>query len=170
MAQVHDTKQRVEVNETWQKHKFEKSRDQHEYNALRKIGKELDLAMESRSTTEVVDYINNARELAASRMFTLRVTEGYGWDIASALPDTQDDWMKGKDSLIEKVKTLVEVKIAKRQKIYESSKTNNVVYRENKYYNSNKFFRSNYRNKNKSSNSSKCYICEGYGHYTNECP
>ncbi|CAG8776193.1 13659_t:CDS:1, partial [Acaulospora morrowiae] len=83
-AQVHDTKQRVEVNETWQKHKFEKSRDQHEYNALRKIGKELDLAMESRSTTEVVDHINNARELAASRMFTLRVAEGYGWDIASA--------------------------------------------------------------------------------------
>ncbi|CAG8559360.1 10020_t:CDS:2 [Acaulospora morrowiae] len=45
-AQVRDTKQKVEVNETWQKHKFEKSYDQHEYNALHKIGKELDLAME----------------------------------------------------------------------------------------------------------------------------
>ncbi|CAG8454456.1 8531_t:CDS:2 [Acaulospora morrowiae] len=78
-AQVHDTKQRV---------------------------KELDLAMESRSTTEVVDHINNARELAASRMFTLRVAEEYGWNIASALPDTQDDWMKGKNSLIEKAKIL----------------------------------------------------------------
>ncbi|CAG8446642.1 12480_t:CDS:2, partial [Acaulospora morrowiae] len=109
-AQAHDTKQKVEVNETWQKYKFEKSHDQHEYDALRKIGKELDLAMESRSTMEVMDHINNAREIASNRIFTLRVAEGYGWDIASALPDTQNDWMKGKDLLIEKAKTLVEVK------------------------------------------------------------
>ncbi|CAG8583090.1 6897_t:CDS:2, partial [Acaulospora morrowiae] len=67
-AQVHDTKQKVEVNETWQKHKFEKLHDQHE------------------------------------------VAEGYDWDIASALPDTQNDWMKEKNSLIEKAKTLVKVK------------------------------------------------------------
>ncbi|CAG8763031.1 6348_t:CDS:2, partial [Acaulospora morrowiae] len=94
----------------------------------------------------------------------------YGWDIASALPDTQDDWMKGKDLLIEKAKTLVEIKKVKQQKIYESAKTNNVAYGENKYYDSNKFFHSNYRNKNKISNSSKCYICEEYGHYANEYP
>ncbi|CAG8692574.1 5464_t:CDS:2, partial [Acaulospora morrowiae] len=35
--------------------------------------------------------------------------EGYGWDIASVLPDMQNDWIKGKDLLIEKAKTLVEI-------------------------------------------------------------
>ncbi|CAG8715030.1 2759_t:CDS:1, partial [Acaulospora morrowiae] len=164
-AQVHDTRQKVEVNETWQKHKFEKSRDQHEYDALRKIGKELDLAMESRSTMEVVDHINNAREIALNRIFTLRVAEGYGWDIASALPDTQNDWMKGKDSLIEKAKTLVEVKKVKRQKIYEQPKANSHTYWGNNYWDSEKFFRANHRSKNNNPNSGKCYICKGYGHY-----
>ncbi|CAG8492270.1 1247_t:CDS:2, partial [Acaulospora morrowiae] len=53
------------------------------------------------------------------------VAEGYGWDIASALPDTQDNWSKGKDSLIEKAKTLVEVIKTKHQRIYESSKSSN---------------------------------------------
>ncbi|CAG8727738.1 9422_t:CDS:2, partial [Acaulospora morrowiae] len=52
-----------------------------QYDALRKIGKELDLAI----------------YLALKNM-------------GSALPVTQNNWMKGKDSLIEKAKTLVEVK------------------------------------------------------------
>ncbi|CAG8649586.1 11555_t:CDS:2 [Acaulospora morrowiae] len=147
-AQVHDTKQKVEVNETWQKHKFEKSRDQHEYDALRKIGKELDLAMESHSTMEVVDHINNAREIASNRIFTLR----------------------GKDLLIEKAKTLVEVKKVKRQKTYELPKTNNHTYWGSNYRDSEKFFRANQRSKNNNPNSGKCYICEGYGHIANECP
>jgi len=43
-------------------------------------------------------------------MFTLKVAEGYGWEIASALPDTQDEWLKGKDDLIEKARTLADVK------------------------------------------------------------
>ncbi|CAG8635578.1 15970_t:CDS:1 [Acaulospora morrowiae] len=163
-AQVQDTRHKVEVNEVWQKHKFEKARDQHEYDALCKIGKELDLAMESRSTVEVVNHIDLAREIAANRIFTLRVAEEYGWDIASALPDTQDNWLKGKDSLIEKAKTLVEVKKTKRQRIYESSKSSNF----GRWNDAEKFFRTNYRQKTNSFN--KCYICNGLGHYANECP
>ncbi|CAG8460479.1 4109_t:CDS:2, partial [Dentiscutata heterogama] len=50
-----------------------KQKAEHEYDALRSIGKELDLAMESRTTTDVANHINFAREKTEDRMFTLRV-------------------------------------------------------------------------------------------------
>ncbi|CAG8513192.1 22299_t:CDS:2 [Gigaspora rosea] len=121
-AQIQDTRQKVEINDAWPNHKFEKYRDQHEYDTLRLVGRDLDFAVESRNVHDAINCIESAREKIANRIFTLRVTEGYGWDIAAALPDTQDDWLKGKDSLIEKAKVLAEVKKNKRQKSGKSGK------------------------------------------------
>ncbi|CAG8783300.1 2553_t:CDS:1, partial [Acaulospora colombiana] len=86
------------------KHKFDKHRDQYEYDSIRTIGKELDLILDSRDISEVIHNINRAQEMAKSRMVTLRIVEGYGWDIASVLPDAQYDWMKSQEKLIEKAK------------------------------------------------------------------
>ncbi|CAG8605917.1 20605_t:CDS:2 [Dentiscutata erythropus] len=65
-----------------------------QYDSLCTIGTELDLAKESRSFSEVMTHIEKA----------------------SALPNTQDNWLKGKDTLIEKAKALAEEKKNKRQK------------------------------------------------------
>ncbi|CAG8685004.1 13636_t:CDS:10, partial [Acaulospora morrowiae] len=103
--QVHDTRHKVETDKTWPVHKFEKNHDQHEYDSLRIIGKELDLTLKYRDLDEVVIHIDR-----------------YGWDIAFALSDTQDEWMKGKNGLIEKAKTLVDAKKNKWIKTYEFNK------------------------------------------------
>ncbi|RIB05481.1 hypothetical protein C2G38_592425 [Gigaspora rosea] len=197
-AQIQDTRQKVEINDAWPNHKFEKYRDQHEYDTLRLVGRDLDFAVESRNVHDAINCIESAREKIANRIFTLRVTEGYGWDIAAALPDTQDDWLKGKDSLIEKAKVLAEVKKNKRQKSGKSGK-----YGFQKGYNDfqkgysdfqreyNDFqkgfdYQENYRNTNSSSyrpfrahsqshtrfaaSPGKCHICGGLGHFANTCP
>lgn len=101
---MQDTHQRVEINDTWPNHKFDRSCNQHGYDNLRLVGRELDFAMESRNIQDAIDYIESAREKIANRIFTLRVAEGYGWEIAAALPDTQDEWLKGKDNLIKRQK------------------------------------------------------------------
>ncbi|RIB06360.1 hypothetical protein C2G38_2046848 [Gigaspora rosea] len=106
--QVQETRNKADIKEAWPKHKFEKHRDQHEYDTLRQVGRELDMAIDSGTMEDITSHINAAKDLVGNRMFTLRVAEGFGWDIASALPDTQDDWLKGKDSLIEKAKALAD--------------------------------------------------------------
>ncbi|CAG8445749.1 16651_t:CDS:1 [Acaulospora morrowiae] len=155
--QVYDTCQKVKIDKTWPVHKFEKNRDQHEYDSLRIIRKELDLALKSRDLDEVVIHIDRARKETENRIFTIRVAEGYGWNIVSVLPDTQDEWMKGKNELIEKAKTLVDAKKNKWIKSYEFNKSLTYPYAkhssqnnyqntylhsdQNNYQNSNKFFR-----------------------------
>ncbi|CAG8450107.1 1122_t:CDS:2 [Acaulospora morrowiae] len=73
--QVHDTRHKVETDKTWP---------------------ELDLVSKSRDLDEVIIHIDRARKETENSIFTICVAEGYGWDIASALPNTQDEWMKGK--------------------------------------------------------------------------
>ncbi|CAG8818548.1 1441_t:CDS:2, partial [Dentiscutata erythropus] len=104
--QVQDMHYRAEINEAWPTCKFEKSRDQHEYDSLRTIRTELDFAKESRTSSDILSYIEKARE----------AVRGYGWEVAAALLNTQDNWLKGKDILIEKTKNLAEVKKNKHQK------------------------------------------------------
>lgn len=178
--QVQETRQKAEIKDAWPKHKFDKARDQHEYNTLRSVGKELDLAMESLTADDITNHLDVAKEQIESRMFTLRVAEGFGWEIASALPDTQDDWLKGKDSLIEKAKAIVDVKRNKRHKTYDMGKSPSYLQRRNvnqlSYYNKhqsdfrNKFFRPNYQFQNSATPlQNKCYICGGYGHFARTC-
>lgn len=61
-AQIQDTRQKVEINDMWPNHKFERYRDQHEYDTLRLVGRDLDFAMESRSVHEAINCIESARE------------------------------------------------------------------------------------------------------------
>ncbi|CAG8534622.1 12368_t:CDS:2 [Dentiscutata erythropus] len=70
-AQIQDTHQRVEINEAWPDHKFERSRDQHEYDILRQVGRELDLAMELKNVQNAINHIEDSWEKIANRMFTL---------------------------------------------------------------------------------------------------
>lgn len=59
-AQIQDTRQRVEINDIWPNYKFESFRDQHEYDTLRLVGKELDLAVDSRNVHDTVKHIEDA--------------------------------------------------------------------------------------------------------------
>jgi len=59
-AQIQDTRQRVEINDIWPSYKFERFRDQHEYDTLRLVGRELDLAVDSRNVHDAVKHIENA--------------------------------------------------------------------------------------------------------------
>ncbi|CAG8556824.1 8317_t:CDS:2, partial [Dentiscutata erythropus] len=72
--QVQDTRYRAEINEAWSTCKFEKPRDQHEYDSLCTIGTELDLAMESRNFSDIISHIEKAWESVANqnRDFTFR--------------------------------------------------------------------------------------------------
>ncbi|CAG8811151.1 4502_t:CDS:1, partial [Gigaspora rosea] len=54
--------------------------------------------------------MNEARESVADRLVTLRVAEAFDWDIAAALPSTQNNLLKGKETLIEKAKVLAEAR------------------------------------------------------------
>ncbi|RIB10522.1 hypothetical protein C2G38_183565 [Gigaspora rosea] len=141
--------------------------------------------MESRNVQDAINCIESVREKIANRMFTLRVAEGYGWDIAAALPNTQDDWLKRKDSLIKKAKALADVKKNKRQKFGKSGKYDkyNKHYKydfqkeynyQETYRNMNSSFYQPFRAYNQSQNHfsaspGKCYICGGLGHFANAC-
>lgn len=172
---------RVELNEAWPNYKFDKSRDQHEYDTLCAIGKELDLALESQNATNAVNHITSAREFVEDRLVTLRVAEGYGWDVAAAIPSTQDKLLKGKESLIEKAKVLAEAKKSKRRKIDDTTERSTQSYGRDGYQGQNsntsanryqtnygQFFRSGYQARNWGSRN-KCYICGGSGHFANTC-
>ncbi|CAG8684057.1 14889_t:CDS:2, partial [Dentiscutata erythropus] len=74
---------KVEINESWPSYKFDKARDQHEYDAMCAIGKELDLALDLQHATNIINHVTSTREF--------------------------DKLLKGKKSLIEKAKALAEV-------------------------------------------------------------
>ncbi|CAG8795935.1 5733_t:CDS:2, partial [Dentiscutata erythropus] len=115
--------------------KFEKSRDLHEYDSLRTIETELDFVKESRTSSDIL-------------------TEGYGWEVAAALLNTQDNWLKEKDTLIEKAKNLAEVKKNKRQKTSGWAENRDFLFQKP-------------INQEKAQNSYQSY--HGYRHYANNC-
>ncbi|CAG8614978.1 18326_t:CDS:1, partial [Acaulospora morrowiae] len=53
---VETTNIKTTIRDTWPDRKFEKLRDQHEYDTLRSIGQELDLALNTTSGTEALQY------------------------------------------------------------------------------------------------------------------
>ncbi|CAG8698410.1 3799_t:CDS:2, partial [Acaulospora morrowiae] len=67
-----------------------------DYNTLRSIGKDLDLALNADSAEEACSFIELAKKRAKDRMTILRVANEYGWDVAVELPqskynDQEDD-------------------------------------------------------------------------------
>src|SRR6185369_6885083 len=80
---MEETQAKVKVVDDWPEKHFEKSRDQHEYDTLREIGKSLDLALYSSSVEEALDYIETMKASAKNRLTTLRVAKDYEWDVAA---------------------------------------------------------------------------------------
>ncbi|CAG8754138.1 17062_t:CDS:2, partial [Dentiscutata erythropus] len=103
---------KVEINESWPSHKFDKKRDQHKYDALCEIGKELDLALDLQDTMNILNH----------------VAEGFGWDLAAALPNTQNKLLKSKESLIEKAKALAEACKNKKRRTFSSEERTSQSY------------------------------------------
>ncbi|CAG8476832.1 12770_t:CDS:2 [Cetraspora pellucida] len=78
---------KVEEDKFWPEIKMNRPRDQYEYDEWRRIGKELDEALLTKSLEPVV----RARELAYTWVYTLRVANKEGWDIAAALRDSVNE-------------------------------------------------------------------------------
>ncbi|CAG8509225.1 4179_t:CDS:2 [Cetraspora pellucida] len=81
---LHIIGNKVEEDKFWPEEKMDRPRDQYEYNEWRRIGKELDEALLSKS----LELVIRARELAYTQAYTLRVANKEGWDIAAALRDS----------------------------------------------------------------------------------
>ncbi|CAG8788574.1 12712_t:CDS:1, partial [Acaulospora morrowiae] len=107
---VETTNIKTTIRDTWPDRKFEKLRDQHEYDTLRSIGYELDLALNTTSGTEALQYIENARTMSKERMIVLNVASEYGWDVAAELPQSKNKNMIEYSEAIEKAKQAASLK------------------------------------------------------------
>ncbi|CAG8778874.1 424_t:CDS:2 [Dentiscutata erythropus] len=111
----------TEINKAWPACKFEKLHDQHEYDSLCTIEMELDLAKKSRSSSEVITHIKKAQEA--------------------------DDWLKGKDTLIEKAKALAKIKKNKQQKTTNWTKNRDFTFQKsNNQEKPQHFYQNSYQN------------------------
>ncbi|RIB02128.1 hypothetical protein C2G38_2228679 [Gigaspora rosea] len=76
-----------EESRYWPREKFGKARDQFEYDEWYKVGRILDNALVNRDW----EMIGKARDVAATRAFTLRVAKKEGWYVAAGIRDLLDD-------------------------------------------------------------------------------
>ncbi|CAG8698779.1 8758_t:CDS:2, partial [Acaulospora morrowiae] len=116
---VETTNIKTTIRDTWPDRKFEKLRDQHEYNTLRSIGQELDLALNTTSGTEALQYVENARTISKERMVVLNVASEYGWDVAAELPQSKNKTMFEYSEVIEKAKQSASLKKSSKRKYLE---------------------------------------------------
>ncbi|CAG8650052.1 13297_t:CDS:2, partial [Racocetra fulgida] len=90
-TQMTKTEVRAKIEEEWTEEHFERSRDQHEYNLLRAIGRDLDISMNSASVEEAVSYIDAVKKKVKDQMILLKVAKKYRWDVAVELPQSTDE-------------------------------------------------------------------------------
>ncbi|CAG8490965.1 11008_t:CDS:2 [Cetraspora pellucida] len=118
--------------------RFERSRDQHEYNLLRSIGRDLDLGMNSTSTNEAVTYIETVRKKVKDQMIMLKVAKKYGWDVAVELLQSAEEELTNYTEIIDRARQAAATK--KKSRPYDTSERKQ-FFRAPLYYNS----ESNYR-------------------------
>ncbi|CAG8516528.1 17148_t:CDS:2 [Cetraspora pellucida] len=82
---------RSEIHRNWPDVKFERARDQFEYNALCAIGNDLDLALSATTGEEAIHHIESARTRMLDRMVVLNVAHEYGWEVAVELPQSKNE-------------------------------------------------------------------------------
>ncbi|CAG8456264.1 655_t:CDS:2 [Acaulospora morrowiae] len=116
---VETTNIKTTIRDTWLDRKFEKLCDQHEYDTLWSIGQELDLALNTTSGTEALQYVENARTMSKERMVVLNVASKYGWDIAAELPQSKNKIIFEYSEAIEKAKQAASLKKSSKQKYLE---------------------------------------------------
>ncbi|CAG8758524.1 12858_t:CDS:2, partial [Racocetra fulgida] len=107
---VEETRTKSKIDDEWPEQNFEKQRDQHEYDTIRAIGKELDLALNALSVDEALEYIESAKKRVKDRLTTLRVVKKYGWDVAVELPLSKDDDFVEQREAIEKAQQIAATK------------------------------------------------------------
>ncbi|RIB25293.1 hypothetical protein C2G38_2166287 [Gigaspora rosea] len=82
---------RLEINKNWPVVKFERARDQFEYNALCAIGNDLDLALSASTGDEIIRHIESARTKTLDHTVVLNVAKEYGWEVAVELPQSKSE-------------------------------------------------------------------------------
>ncbi|CAG8668810.1 22658_t:CDS:2 [Gigaspora rosea] len=92
---------RSEINKNWPVVKFERARDQFEYNALCAIGNDLDLALSASTGDEIIRHIESARTKTLDHTVVLNVAKEYGWEVAVELPQSKSEGLSAYGEIIE---------------------------------------------------------------------
>ncbi|CAG8446307.1 12586_t:CDS:1 [Cetraspora pellucida] len=119
-TKVEKTRTKVKIEDEWPEEHFGRSKDQHEYNLLRSIGRDLDLGINSTSTDEAVTYIEAVRKKVKDRMLILKVAKKYGWDVAAELPQSAEEELTDYAEIIDKAWQVAATK--QKQRSYDTSK------------------------------------------------
>lgn len=101
---------RSEINKNWPVVKFERARDQFEYNALCAIGNDLDLALSASTGDEVIRHIESARTKTLDRTVVLNVANKYGWEVAVELPQSKSEGLSAYGKIIERARQAASLK------------------------------------------------------------
>ncbi|CAG8729887.1 17827_t:CDS:2, partial [Racocetra fulgida] len=101
---------RSELHKNWPDVKFERSRDQFEYNALCAIGNDLDLALSASTGDEAIRHIENARAKTLDRTVVLNVAREYGWEVAVELPQSKSEDLSAYGETIERARQAANLK------------------------------------------------------------
>ncbi|CAG8463413.1 13701_t:CDS:2 [Cetraspora pellucida] len=112
---VEASNMRAEIHKNWPEVKFERSRDQFEYNALCVIGHDLDLALSASSGEEAIQHIENARAKTLDRIVVLNVARKYGWKVAVELPQSKHEGLSAYGETIEQARQAASIKQGKRK-------------------------------------------------------
>ncbi|CAG8799987.1 24180_t:CDS:2, partial [Cetraspora pellucida] len=104
-GRIESSKVRAEIHKNWPDIKFERSRDQFEYNVLCAIGHDLDLALSASTEDKAIQHIEDAR------VKTLDRTE-----VAVELPQSKNEGLSIYGETIERVRQVANIKQQSKRK------------------------------------------------------
>jgi hypothetical protein len=172
-TRVEETQAKVKIEDDWPEKHFKNPRDQHEYDALKVIEKNLDLALNSFSVEEALEYIETAKERAKDRITTLKVAKNYGWEVAAELPQSKD---KGLADVMDNIDKAQQTAATRRNK-WQNQTDRRQFFRGSSYderqpekprYNARPISRE--PNPRNTERQITCYTWGGLGHFANDCP
>ncbi|CAG8491033.1 16269_t:CDS:2, partial [Racocetra fulgida] len=79
------------VIEDQNKQERDQEKHQFEYNALCAIGNDLDMALSATFEDEAIRFVESAHAKTADRTVVLNVAKEYGWEVATALPQSKNE-------------------------------------------------------------------------------
>ena len=92
-SELEKMKRKHNAKQKWPKLEFESDRSQHEYDSLREIGRELEMALNASSWRATLDSLGKVQHLAAERATVLVVAEEQGWTTAGFIPEKKGSFL-----------------------------------------------------------------------------